>query len=136
MSAAIDYRSLLTDVQPKVIFDEVGHQHALSAVEKLSSLLEKVDDPTEVENMIELLATLIEKYEQDTIRFSERDPVRILTHLMEARGMSQQQFADSVGLSSSHVSNILSGARTITVDLARKLGTYSSVAPSLFLGIE
>lgn len=135
MSVAIDYRSLLNQVMPQVIHDEAGHQRALAEVERLSDLLGRQPN-ADLEDMIELLATLIEKYEQDAFRFAQTDPVQILTHLMESRGMNQQQFAKAVGLSTAHVSNMLSGVRSITVEQARNFGACFSVAPSLFLGIE
>lgn len=130
-----DYRSLLNEVVPHVIHDDAGHQRALSEVERLSGLLGEQSN-TDLEDMIELLATLIEKYEQETICFSKADPVQLLTHLMESREMNQQQFAETVGLSTAHVSNVLSGTRAITVEQARKFGECFSVAPSLFLGID
>jgi HTH-type transcriptional regulator/antitoxin HigA len=135
MSAALDYRGLLNEVVPHVIHDDAGHQHALAQAERLSGLLAEQPN-TALEDMIELLATLIEKYEQETIGFPQTDPLQILAHLMESGGMNQQQFAHAVGLSTAHVSNMLSGARPITIEQARNFGEYFSVAPSLFLGIE
>jgi len=53
----------------------------------LSSLLADRRN-TDLEDMIELLATLIEKYEQETFSFPQADPVQNLTHLMEGRDMT------------------------------------------------
>lgn len=136
MSATAERQNLLSEMAPhRVLCNDVDYQRALESVERLSCLLEG-QSSTELEDMIELLAILIEKYEQDTLDLPQANPTQILVHLMESRGMNQRQFADALKLSTAHVSNILSGTRPITIELARKLGEHFSVPPSLFLGIE
>lgn len=136
MRAAVDCQNLLSEIAPhRVLCNDADYQQALESVDRLSCLLEEKPS-AELEDMIELLATLIEKYEQETLELPQAGPTQILMHLMESRGMNQRQLADALELSTAHVSNILSGTRPITIELSRKLGKHFSTAPSLFLGIK
>ena len=136
MSApAINYETLLRDVQPQVIHDSQAHGRYLADVDRLMMLNAENPNPA-YDKLIDLLATLIAKYEDEVLPVPTATPVEVLRHLMEARGLPKQQLAEEVGISPSHLSNILSGERAITVEHARNFARVFSVSPLLFIDID
>ena len=136
MSApAIDYGNLLRDVQPQVIRDSQAHGRYLAEVDRLMAENAKTPNPA-YEELIDLLATLIAKYEDEVLPVPAATPVEVLRHLMEARNLPKQRLAEAVGISPSHLSNILSGQRQITVEHARSFARFFNVSPLLFIDID
>lgn len=86
--------------------------------------------------MRNLLAILIAKYEDEAFPMPTVRPVEMLRHLMEARGLPKHQLAEEIGISPSHLSNIVSGERQITVEHARSFARVFSVSPLLFIDID
>src|SRR5262245_5014221 len=85
------------------------------------------------EELSDLLAPLIAKYEDETTPMPTATPVQVLRHLMEARDLPKQRLAEEVGISPSHLSNILSGQRQITIEHARNFARCFGVSPLLFI---
>lgn len=134
-STAIDYRSLLSEVQPQVIRDPEEHRRALANVDRLMAKYSETSEPAYSE-MIDLLATLISKYEDEAFPMPVASPVEVLRHLMEAKELSQQQLAKAVGISPPHLSNILSNTREITLEHARNFARVLGVSPLVFIDID
>jgi HTH-type transcriptional regulator / antitoxin HigA len=124
-----EYGSLLADIQPRVITTEQENDRALSFVESL--LAEKNLSP-EKEQILRLLVSLIEKFEDEHYQLAASTPHSILLHLMEERGLRQ---TDLVGLIGSRgvVSEVVNGKRTISKSQAKSLGEFFHVDPSLFI---
>ena len=131
---AIDYGSLLHQVQPQVIRDPEEHARALAAVDRL--MAEHGDDPNPAySELIDLLATLIQQYEDQMLSIPTATPLEVLKHLIEESRLPKQAVAEQLGIAASHLSNILSGERQITIEHARKLGPIFGVSPRLFVDI-
>ena len=130
----INYASLLRDVQPQVIRDSAAHSRYLAEVDRLMAENAKAPNPA-YDELIDLLATLIAKYEDEALPTRSATPIEVLRHLMEARGLPKQKLAEEVGISPSHLSNILSGERQITLEHARNFARFFSVSPLLFIDI-
>ena len=124
-----EYGSLLADIQPRVITTEEENDRALGIVESL--LAEKNLSP-EKEQILRLLVSLIEKFEDEHYQLTASTPHSILLHLMEERGLRQ---TDLVGLIGSRgvVSEVINGKRTISKSQAKSLGEFFHVDPSLFI---
>ena len=136
MSApAISYGALLSDVQPQVIRDPQAHGQFLAEVDRLMAENAKAPNPA-YEELIDLLATLISKYEDEALPIRTATPVEVLRHLTEARELPKQQLAEEIGISPSHLSNILSGEREITLAQARNFARVFGVSPLLFIDID
>jgi HTH-type transcriptional regulator/antitoxin HigA len=131
----INYGTLLRDVQPQVIRDSQAHGRYLAQVDRLMAENAKAPNPAYAE-LIDLLATLIAKYEDEALPMPASTPVEVLRHLMEARNLPKQRLAKEVGISPSHLSNILSGERQITVEHARNFARIFAVSPLLFIDID
>jgi HTH-type transcriptional regulator/antitoxin HigA len=133
--AIINYGTLLRDVQPQVIRDSQAHGRYLAEIDRLMAENAKTPNPA-YEELIDLLATLIAKYEDEALPMPTATPVEVLQHLMEARELPKQRLAEEVGISPSHLSNILSGQRQITLEHARNFARFFSVSPLLFIDID
>jgi HTH-type transcriptional regulator / antitoxin HigA len=120
---------LLADIQPRVITTEQENDRALSFVE---SLLAEEHLSPEKEQILRLLVSLIEKFEDEHYQLAASTPHSILLHLMEERGLRQ---TDLVGLIGSRgvVSEVVNGKRTISKSQAKSLGEFFHVDPSLFI---
>ncbi|TYQ23493.1 transcriptional regulator [Pseudanabaena sp. UWO311] len=121
--------ALLADIQPRVITTEEENDRALGIVEGL--LAEKNLSP-EKEQILQLLVSLIEKFEDEHYQLAASTPHSILLHLMEQRGLRQ---TDLIGLIGSRgvVSEVVNGKRTISKSQAKSLGEFFHVDPSLFI---
>jgi len=81
---------------------------------------------------LDTLAQLIASYERDRWPFPRPTPLRMLKHLMEARGMGTGDLARLLG-SPSAASMILRGQREMSKTHIRKLADHFSVSTDLFL---
>lgn len=69
---------------------------------------------------IEVLAALIEQFENDHTRIDAPDPVTAIRYRMEERGLTTRQLEPFIG-SRARVSEVLSGKRSLSLDMIRSL---------------
>ena len=124
------YRRLLSRTMPVVIETEEENERMLTIVEKL---MKKGEDlSAEEEKLLKLLARLIEDFEQSFYQPPEAEPLEVLHHLMEARGIKQSQLWEVFG-SKGIASEVLNGKRGISKTHARSLANYFHVPADLFV---
>ncbi|MDJ0600094.1 MAG: transcriptional regulator [Crocosphaera sp.] len=122
------YGSLLAKYQPKIIETEEENEQAIALCEQLSH----VEKPSLEESaFLELLITLIEKYEAENYPISQALPHEILTHLMESRNLDIQQLLNILGTDLIN-QEILTGERKITDEQAKRLSMFFNVSSDLF----
>jgi HTH-type transcriptional regulator/antitoxin HigA len=115
---------------PVVIETEEENERMLTIVEKL---MKKGEDlSAEEEKLLKLLARLIEDFEQSFYQPPEAEPLEVLHHLMEARGIKQSQLWEVFG-SKGIASEVLNGKRGISKTQARALANYFHVRADLFV---
>ncbi|TYQ29749.1 type II toxin-antitoxin system HigA family antitoxin [Pseudanabaena sp. UWO310] len=121
----------LANIQIQGVTTEEENDRALSIVE---SLLAEENLSPEKEQILRLLVTLIEKFEDEHYQLAASTPHSILLHLMEERGLRQ---ADLVGVIGSRgvVSEVVNDKRTISKGQAKSLGEFFHVDPSLFVDL-
>jgi HTH-type transcriptional regulator/antitoxin HigA len=124
-----EYGALLADIQPRVITTEEENDRTLKIVE---SLLAEENPSPEKEQILRLLVSLIEKFEDEHYQLAASTPHSILLHLMEERGMRQTDLIGIVG-SRGVVSEVVNGKRSISKSQAKSLGDLFHVDPSLFI---
>ncbi len=128
--ATVSYPELLRQAQPEIISDDRSHQRALRTVE----LLMKKPRLTKAEGkLLDLLAKLVDDYEETIYPTPNVSPKRILKHFIEAKQTTQAELARQTGVSRSTISEVLKGKRSISVENAFRLAEYFHVEPSLFL---
>ena len=131
MSAAIalDYPTLVSQVEPKVIHDEKLNEKFIAKLEELDS---RWDSLTEAERQLhELLVLIIEDFESRSYKLRASTPIEVVTELMEANGLKQK---DLVGIfeTASVASEVLCGKRELTKEHIRRLSQRFNVSPALF----
>lgn len=124
------YRRLLSRTMPVVIETEEENVRLLTIVEKLMRKGENLS--AEEEKLLKLLARLIEDFEERYYRPAEAQPLEVLQHLMEARGIKQSDLWDVFG-SKGVASEVLNGKRGISKTQARALANYFHVPVDLFV---
>jgi HTH-type transcriptional regulator / antitoxin HigA len=124
----IDYGSLLSEIKPEVVHDEVQNKIYIQKLEQLTS--KTTVSPAE-EKLIQLLIVLVEEYENKHHPVPQAGPLDILRHLMEVHGLRQKDLVDVFGAEST-VSDVLKGKREITKEQMRRLSKRFHVSPAVF----
>lgn len=124
------YPDLLRQAQPQIINDEKSHSRALSTIE---SLMKKSRLTAAEEKLLDLLAKLVNDYEEIVFPTPRVSPLRMLKHLIEAREISQAELSRQIGIARSTISEVLKGKRNLSTENAFRLAEYFHVEPSLFL---
>ena len=83
--------------------------------------------------LIEVLATLIERYESRDYPTPEGDPADVLKNLLDAKGVTPAGVAKATGISPATISNVLARRRCISKANALVLGKYFGVSATVFL---
>lgn len=128
--ATVSYLELLRQAQPQIIDDERSHKRALRTVEKL---MKKRRLTAPERKLLELLAKLVDDYEEIIYPTPDVSPANMLAHLIEAKETTQAELSRQTGVPRSTISEALKGKRSISVENAFRLAEYFHVEPSLFL---
>jgi HTH-type transcriptional regulator/antitoxin HigA len=123
------YGELLTKALPRVIHSDKELDEFTQALLEL----EEVEKPSREEQALaDLLATLIERYEEQRYPIRKATPLELIGFLLEQRSLSQKDLWPVVG-SKGITSEILKGKRGISVRIAAKVGEFFHVDPALFI---
>ncbi len=123
------YAQLLAKYQPKVIESEVENDRAIALAQKLEH---KAYRTSEEDAILELIVTLIEKFEDEHYSISKGTPQQMLLHLMESNNVKQENLVGVVG-SRGVVSEVVNGKRSISKAQAKILAEFFSVDVGLFI---
>ena len=123
------YAQLLAKYQPKVIETEADNDRAIEWASELEHLANRSH---EEDAILELLVTLIEKFEEENYPIPEGTPHTMLLHLMEASEIKQENLVGVIG-SRGVVSEIVNGKRSISKAQAKALAEFFSVDVGLFI---
>lgn len=85
-----------------------------------------------VQDEIDLLTLLIEKWDSEHNTFEDVDPIRLLTSLMEDHNMKAKDLVDFLGVSKGYVSEILNYKKGLSKDVIRKLAERFKVSQEAF----
>jgi HTH-type transcriptional regulator/antitoxin HigA len=72
------------------------------------------------EDRLLMLALLIESYEREHFPIPAPDPIELLSHVMEARGLSRKDLEPYIG-SRARVAEVLNRIRPLSIDMIRRL---------------
>ena len=86
----------------------------------------------ELEEEIELLTVLIEKYDQENNTFEEVDPITMLKSLMEDHNLKAKDLVNILGVSKGLVSDILNYKKGLSKEVIRKLSEHFSMNQEAF----
>lgn len=128
MSTVAGYRQLLTKYAPQPIRSRKAYEQALSQLDELM-----VPHPNAARSLlIEVLATLIEKYESREYPTPEVLPADMLAKLLKTKGVRPADVARKTGIPTATLSNVLAHRRGISKQNAFKLGEYFGLSPIVF----
>jgi HTH-type transcriptional regulator / antitoxin HigA len=103
-------------MKPKLIKTEKDYRTALARIEEIFGAKRGTPEGDE----LELLATLVELYEDKTFPIGLPSPVEAIRFRMEQQGLRRKDLAPYLG-GANRVSEILSGTRALTVPMIHKL---------------
>ena len=124
------YGKLLVRALPRVIKSDKENERIIAELERLDTRGQALTP--EEENLAELMTLLVRQFEESKYHLGHAEPLEALRILMEDRGIRQRDLIPVFG-SSSIVSDVLNGKRSISKAHTRKLAEYFHVPASLFL---
>ncbi len=125
-----EYIKLLAETLPRAIDTEEEYERLLGEVSKLMDLGDNLT--AEQAEVLQLLAILIEEYEDEHYQLQAATPHEILNELMLVRGLKQKDLLEIFG-SKGITSEVINGKRGISKSQAKALGDFFHVSSVLFL---
>ena len=104
-----------------------------AAVAMIDTLLSRSSLKREEQDYLEVLGDLVEAYETEAHPLGPVSDADLLSHLIEARGVSQSEVAGATGIAVSTISEVLRGKRTLNRAHIGKLARYFHVSPDTFV---
>jgi HTH-type transcriptional regulator/antitoxin HigA len=125
------YARLLSQRLPTVIRTEEENEEMLAAIWEL---MKKGEAKLSAEQLalLELMAVLVERFEEEHYPIPDSPPHRILQHLMGSRNAKQADLVPILG-GRGRVSELVNGKRAISKAQAKALADYFHVSAELFL---
>jgi HTH-type transcriptional regulator/antitoxin HigA len=124
------YGKLLAAELPKPIEDDEEFDRAVERLEELDFPAGKLT-PEETA-LREVLAALIDVYEEGNHLLPEQSPCEMVRFLMEQRGLKQADLVPVLG-TRAQVSEVVTGRRGISKTQAKKLAEFFRVGVDLFI---
>jgi HTH-type transcriptional regulator/antitoxin HigA len=98
----------------------------------LEKLLEKGGNSKDVQDEIELLTMLIERWDAEHSTLNDVDPIELLHSLMRDRKMKAKDLVEVLGVSKGLVSDILNYKKGLSKEIIRSLSAYFKVSQEAF----
>jgi HTH-type transcriptional regulator/antitoxin HigA len=115
-------------MNPRVIKSDADYEEALARIDEIFEA--KPGSPEGIE--LELLATLVEFYEEKTFPVDLPDPLTAIRFRMEQQGLRQKDLVPYIG-SASKVSEVLAGKRSLSLTMIRNLVDGLSIPAEVLL---
>ncbi len=112
----------------KPIRNKKDYNHALSMIEKLWD----AEKGTEDFDHLEILSTLIDNYETQTIRVDLPDPIQAILFRMDQEGLEDKDMVEYFG-SRSKVSEVLNYKRGLSINMIRRLHEGLGISPDVLI---
>ena len=126
-----DYPGLCSFHTPRPIHDSTDYENTMEIIE--SMVLWEESFSRDQRDYFEVLVTLIEHYEHETVDVPHATPIDTLKHLMIEHGLVAADLSRILGSSRHLGAMILRGERSITATHARALGSYFNLPAGIFI---
>ena len=114
----------------KLIKNSQEHAQALA---RLSKLMDKNPVPgSKAADELEVLALLIERYEQAQFPMDKPDPITAIKFRMEQLGLLKKDLIPFIG-SASKVTEVLNGTRQLSLNMIRKLNDGLNIPADILI---
>ena len=114
--------------QIKLIKTEKDYEEALKLADKLFD----AEPDTPEGDILELIVTLIEIYEKEHYPIDNPSPLAAIKFRMEQLNLTQKDLIPIIG-SKSKVSEVLSGKRTLSLNMIRKLSSELGIPAEVLI---
>ncbi len=104
------------------------HHQALLRIDQVWDAKPKSPEADE----LEILSLLVEEYEQKHIKVPDVDPVSLLLHVMDARGLTRKDMEPYIG-SRARVAEVLNRVRPLSLEMIRRLAAGLSLPADLLI---
>lgn len=123
------YFALIQEFPLRPIQDDVEHEQAMTLIERLIAR----DDLAPAESaFFQVLARLVQEYEDAHIDLPPVTGRDVIRYLMEAHHLQQKDLVD-VFKAESVVSEVLSGRRSLSLNHVRRLSAYFGLPADVFI---
>jgi HTH-type transcriptional regulator / antitoxin HigA len=119
-------------MEPRVIKTDSEYRAYLAEVERLVRL-DPTADSSEGQRL-ELLALLVEQFEQRKFPFEKPDPIEAILFRMNEQGLRQADLVPYIG-SRSRVSEVLARKRPLTVQMIREVADGLGIPADVLVGV-
>jgi len=119
----------MAELKYKVIKNKTQYKAYCSKLEALAFSGSKA---REIEDEIELLTLLIERWDADHNTLEETDPDRLLHSLMADHKMKAKDLVELLGISKGYVSDILNYKKSFSKGVTRKLAAHFKISQEAF----
>jgi HTH-type transcriptional regulator/antitoxin HigA len=106
--------------------------HLAEALDVLDRLLAR-DLDAGGQEYVDVLADLIEAYEDEHVAIPDASEADVLRGLMRSNGLTQSELRRRTGIAQSTISAVLNGDRSLTKDQVVALADFFRVSPAAFL---
>ncbi len=110
------------------IRNEKDYQNALKRLEVIFDAKKGTQEGDE----LEILAIIIDNYENDNFPIDMPDPIEAIKFRMEQLGMKQKDLTEFIGFTS-RVSEIMNKKRKLTLEMIRKLNTHLHIPTDILI---
>jgi HTH-type transcriptional regulator / antitoxin HigA len=119
---------------PRPIHDEEENEDMIRVMDWIAVRAQNRDQF----DYAKMLGDLVTEYEGAQKRRVKSGLIglELLKAVVESSGITQDELANILGVAQSTVSKIVTGARSITVDHAKRLASYFKMSPEAFLGLR
>ncbi len=124
------YRELCGLLMPRKIHDDAELEAAQEIMDALAVLPTHTSDQNDY---LETLAELVEAYEEQTVKFTQRTGLETLKFLLAENNLTASDLSRILGTDISLGYRILDGERGLTTKHIKKLGWHFRVGPEVFL---
>ena len=114
----------------KPIKTEQDYENTLNRIDQLMDAIPNTQEMDE----LDILATLVEAYEEKYYKIEAPDPISAIKFRMEQENLQQKDLIPLFG-DKSIVSKILKGQRKLTVDMIRNLNQHLKIPFEVFMKI-
>ena len=125
------YGKLLARSLPSVIETKTEYERALAEIEQLMVKGDRLSP--EEDMLLELLAKLVEDFEEKRYPIPAAKPHEVIQELMRQRGLRQRDLVHLLGSSRGTASEVINGKRGISRSQAKALADYFHVSADVFL---
>ena len=114
------------DIRP--IRTEADYEAALAEIERLFDAAPNTSEG----NRLEVLATLVEAYEEQHYSIPAPDPIEAIKYHMESRGLCRRDLEPYLG-SRARVAEVLNRKRSLSLEMIRRLHTGLGIGAEILI---